>query len=176
MNQMLNKIFALLAIVVTAISAVVVGFGAIALSFYVLSGTSHAGGLLANTPGQSIEEPKSEYNTQQMIKQDIPVYCGETSFVFNISSKSMEESQILIGEVRLEGSGVGDVVGILSFGHNAKNNTGTFFITIPDGGINNESVSCVLGYGMNWKFFDNDGNQLIRQNSLIEIGPNITQD
>mgnify|MGYP006166070821 FL=1 len=136
----------------------IVGVGVIALLFYVISID-----LLADTSGE-------------MIKQDIPVYCGETSFVFDISSKSMEESQILIGEVRLEGSGVGDVVGILSFGHNAKNNTGTFFMTVPDGGINNESVTCVLGYGMNWKFFDDDGNQIMKQNSLIEIGPDITQD
>ena len=127
----------------------IVGVSVIALLFYVISSN-----LFADTSGE-------------MIKQDIPVYCGETGFVFDVSTKTMEESQILIGEVRLEGSGVGDVVGILSFGHNAKNNTGTFFITIPD-----ESVTCVLGYGMNWKFFDNDGNQLMRQNSLIEIGPN----
>jgi len=145
----------------------IVGISVIALLFYVISSDVISGGLLANTPRQFIEEPKPEYNTQQMAKQQIPVYCGESSFVFDISSKTMKELQILIGEVRLDGSGVGDVVGVLSFGHNAKNNTGTFFITIPD-----ESVTCVLGYGMNWKFFDNDGNQLMRQNSLIEIGPN----
>ena len=127
----------------------IVGVGVVALLFYVISID-----LFADTSGE-------------MIKQDIPVYCGETGFVFDVSTKTMEESQILIGEARLEGSDASDIVGILSFGHNAKNNTGTFFITIPD-----ESVTCVLGYGMNWKFFDNDGNQLMRQNSLIEIGPN----
>jgi hypothetical protein len=136
----------------------IVGVGVIALLFYVISSN-----LFADTSGE-------------MIKQDIPVYCGETGFVFDVSTQSMKESQILVGEARLEGSGIGDIVGILSFGHNAKNNTGTFFMTVPEGGINNESVTCVLGYGMNWKFFDNDGNQLMRQNSLIEIGPNITQD
>ena len=136
----------------------IVGVGVIALLFYVISSN-----LFADTSGE-------------MIKQDIPVYCGETGFVFDVSTQSMKESQILVGEARLEGSGIGDIVGILSFGHNAKNNTGTFFMTVPEGGINNESVTCVLGYGMNWKFFDSNGNQLMRQNSLIEIGPNITQD
>jgi len=136
----------------------IVGVGVVALLFYVISID-----LLADTSGE-------------MIKQDIPVYCGETGFVFDVSTKTMEESQILIGEARLEGSDASDIVGILSFGHNAKNNTGTFFMTIPEGGINYESVTCVLGYGMNWKFFDSNGNQLMRQNSLIEIGPNITQD
>ena len=136
----------------------IVGVGVIALLFYVISSD-----LFADTSGE-------------MIKQDIPVYCGETGFVFDVSTQSMKESQILVGEARLEGSGIGDIVGILSFGHNAKNNTGTFFMTVPEGGINNESVTCVLGYGMNWKFFDSNGNQLMRQNSLIEIGPNITQD
>jgi hypothetical protein len=136
----------------------IVGVGVIALLFYVISSD-----LFADTSGE-------------MIKQDIPVYCGETGFVFDVSTKTMEESQILVGEARLEGSEASDIVGILSFGHNAKNNTGTFFMTVPEGGINNESVTCVLGYGMNWKFFDSNGNQLMRQNSLIEIGPNITQD
>jgi hypothetical protein len=136
----------------------IVGVGVIALLFYVISSN-----LFADSSGE-------------MIKQDIPVYCGETGFVFDVSTQSMKESQILVGEARLEGSGIGDIVGILSFGHNAKNNTGTFFMTIPEGGINYESVTCVLGYGMNWKFFDSNGNQLMRQNSLIEIGPNITQD
>ena len=136
----------------------IVGVGVIALLFYVISSN-----LFADTSGE-------------MIKQDIPVYCGETGFVFDVSTQSMKESQILVGEARLEGSGIGDIVGILSFGHNAKNNTGTFFMTVPDGGINNESVTCVLGYGMNWKFFDDDGNQIMKQNSLIEIGPDITQD
>ena len=136
----------------------IVGVGVIALLFYVISSN-----LFADTSGE-------------MIKQDIPVYCGETGFVFDVSTQSMKESQILVGEARLEGSGIGDIVGILSFGHNAKNNTGTFFMTVPDGGINNESVTCVLGYGMNWKFFDDDGNQIMKQNSLIEIGPDITRD
>ena len=136
----------------------IVGVGVIALLFYVISSN-----LFADSSGE-------------MIKQDIPVYCGETGFVFDVSTQSMKESQILVGEARLEGSGIGDIVGILSFGHNAKNNTGTFFMTVPDGGINNESVTCVLGYGMNWKFFDDDGNQIMKQNSLIEIGPDITQD
>ena len=136
----------------------IVGVGVIALLFYVISSN-----LFADTSGE-------------MIKQDIPVYCGETGVVFDVSTQSMKESQILVGEARLEGSGIGDIVGILSFGHNAKNNTGTFFMTVPDGGINNESVTCVLGYGMNWKFFDDDGNQIMKQNSLIEIGPDITQD
>ena len=133
----------------------IVGVGVIALLFYVISSN-----LFADTSGE-------------MIKQDIPVYCGETGFVFDVSTKTMEESQILIGEARLEGSDASDIVGILSFGHNAKNNTGTFFMTIPEGGINYESVTCVLGYGMNWKFFDNNGFQI---NFKSSISPDITQD
>ena len=152
----------------------IIGIGAITLFFYILFSVlnfAQAGGLLANTPVEPLEEPTPQYDSRRMVQQTIPVFCGDTSFMLETSSTLMEESQILVGEARLEGSGIGDIVGILSFGHNAKNNTGTFFITIPD-----ESVTCVLGYGMNWKFFDNDGNQLMRQNSLIEIGPDITQD
>ena len=59
-----------------------------------------------------------------------------------------------------------DLAAWVKFGHNAKNNTGTFFMTIPEGGINYESVTCVLGYGMNWKFFDDEGNKIIQPDSL----------
>ena len=144
----------------------IVGIGVIALFFYVISSDVISGGLLANTPRQFIEEPKPEYNTQQMAKQQIPVYCGETSFVFDISSKSMEELQILVGEVRQGGTPYGDVIGILSFGHSIEKDSGTFFMTIPGLGPNGENLTCILGYGLNWTFFDDEGKKIIQQDSL----------
>ena len=78
----------------------------------------------------------------------------------------MLESQILVGEVRQGGQPFGDVIGILSFGHSAERNSGTFFMTIPGIGANNESLTCILGFGMNWKFFDDDGNPVLGGDSL----------
>ena len=79
----------------------------------------------------------------------------------------MLESQILIGEVRTGGQPFGDVIGILSFGHSYERNTGTFFMTMPGIGVNGESLTCILGYGMNWKFFDDEG-KCLRKEILCE--------
>ena len=60
----------------------------------------------------------------------------------------------------------GDLIGILSFGHSIERGSGTFFMTIPGIGPNNESMNCILGYGLNWKFFEYDGSEVIRGDSL----------
>ena len=99
-------------------------------------------------------------------QQTIPVFCGDTSFMFETSSTLMEESQILVGEVRQGGTSYGDVIGILSFGHSIERDSGTFFMTIPSLGPNGESLTCILGYGMNWTFFDDEGNKIIQPDSL----------
>ena len=145
------------------------GVGAIALFFYILFSVlnfAQAGGLLANTPVEPLEEPTPQYDSRKMVQQTIPVFCGDTSFMFETSSTLMEESQILVGEVRKGGTPYGDVIGILSFGHSIERDSGTFFMTIPGLGPNGESLTCILGYGMNWKFFDDDGNSMILQDSL----------
>ena len=148
----------------------IIGIGAITLFFYILFSVlnfAQAGGLLANTPGESPIEPTTpQYDSRKMVQQQIPVFCGDTSFMFETSSKLMEESQILVGEVRQGGTPYGDIIGILSFGHSIERDSGTFFMTIPGLGPNGESLTCILGYGMNWKFFDDDGNSMILQDSL----------
>ena len=95
-----------------------------------------------------------------------PVFCGDTSFMFETSSTLMEESQILVGEVRKGGTPYGDVIGILSFGHSVERDSGTFFMTLPGIGPEGQSMTCILGYGMNWKFFDDEGNLILPQDSL----------
>ena len=60
----------------------------------------------------------------------------------------------------------GKVIGLLSFGHSIERDTGTFFMTLPGIGPDGQSMTCILGYGMNWKFFDDDGNPMILQDSL----------
>ena len=148
----------------------IIGIGAITLFFYILFSVlnfAQAGGLLANTPGESPIEPTTpQYDSRKMVQQTIPVFCGDTSFMFETSSKLMEESQILVGEVRQGGTPYGDIIGILSFGHSIERDSGTFFMTIPGLGPNGESLTCILGYGMNWTFFDDEGNKIIQPDSL----------
>jgi len=148
----------------------IIGIGAIALFFYILFSVlnfAQAGGLLANTPGESPIEPTTpQYDSRKMVQQQIPVFCGDTSFMFETSSKLMEESQILVGEVRRGGTPYGEIIGILSFGHSIERDSGTFFMTIPGLGPNGESLTCILGYGMNWVFFDDEGNKIIQPDSL----------
>ena len=147
----------------------IIGISAITLFFYILFSVlnfAQAGGLLANTPVEPLKEPTPLYDTQRMVQQQIPVFCGDTSFMFETSSTLMEESQILVGEVRRGGTVNGEVIGILSFGHSIEKDSGTFFMTIPGLGPNGQSLTCILGYGMNWKFFDDEGNKIIQPNSL----------
>ena len=145
----------------------IIGVGAITLFFYILfSILNFAQAIPNDTPTIPSPEPEKKYDLNRLIQQQIPVYCGDTGFIFETSSKLMEESQILVGEVRNGGQPFGNVIGILSFGHSVERNSGTFFMTIPNIGPNGESMTCILGYGLNWKFFDDDGNPVLEGDSL----------
>ena len=147
----------------------ILGVSAIALLFYVLFSILNYAQAIPNTePNTNIPkvEPEKKYDLNRLVQQQIPVFCGDTGFIFETSSKLMEESQILVGEVRNGGQPFGNVIGILSFGHSAERNSGTFFMTIPGIGPNGESMTCILGYGLNWKFFDDDGNPVLEGDSL----------
>ena len=130
--------------------------------------TWNAAAIPNSDPEPTIPDTQLErkYDLGQLFTKQIPMYCGETSFILETSAEIMLESQILVGEVRQGGQPFGDVIGILSFGHSAERNSGTFFMTIPGIGANNESLTCILGYGMNWKFFDDDGNPVLGGDSL----------
>ena len=129
---------------------------------------NHAYSIPNTEPEQSIPDTQLErkYDLRQLFTKEIPVYCGETQMVLDTSAQIMLESQILIGEVRQGGQPFGDVIGILSFGHSVERNSGTFFMTIPGIGANGESMTCILGYGMNWQFFDDEGNPVLEGDSL----------
>ena len=136
-------------------------FGSITLTW-------NAAAIPNTDPEPTIPDSQLErkYDLGQLFTKQIPTYCGETSFILETSAQIMLESQILVGEVRQGGQPFGDVIGILSFGHSAERNSGTFFMTIPGIGANNESLTCILGYGMNWKFFDDEGNPVLGGDSL----------
>jgi len=95
---------------------------------------------------------------QGLIPQQMPVYCGETGFVLKTSQDLMLESQIIIGEVREQGLPTGNLIGIISFGYSEERDSGTFFMTMPQiaGGL-----TCILGYGLNWHWFDSEGNRIL---------------
>ena len=130
--------------------------------------TWNAAAIPNSDPGPTIPDSQLErkYDLRQLFTKQIPIYCGDTGFILDTSAQVMLESQILIGEVRQGGQPFGDVIGILSFGHSAERNSGTFFMTIPGIGANGESMTCILGYGMNWKFFDDEGNPVLGGDSL----------
>ena len=145
----------------------IIGVGAITLFFYILfSILNFAQAIPNDTPTIPSPEPEKKYDLNRLITQQIPVYCGDSEFIFKTSSELMLESQILVGEVRQGGQTFGEMLGILSFGHSVERNTGTFFMTIPGIGPNGESLTCILGYGSNWTFFDDEGNKIIIENSL----------
>ena len=146
------------------------GISLIAIYFYVLLSLltfAQAAGLLLSVPNAN--EPLDntpQYNTEGMVQQQIPVFCGDSSFMLTSSIQLMKESHILVGEIREGGLPNGKVIGLLSFGHSIERDTGTFFMTLPGIGPDGQSMTCILGYGMNWKFFDDDGNPMILQDSL----------
>ena len=147
------------------------GITLIAIYFYVLLSLltfAQAAGLLLSVPNANgpLDDTRNEYDTQRMVQQQIPVFCGDSNFMLTSSMKLMEESHILVGEIREGGAPYGKVIGLLSFGHSIERDTGTFFMTLPGIGPDGQSMTCILGYGMNWKFFDDDGNPMILQDSL----------
>ena len=147
------------------------GISLIAIYFYVLLSLltfAQAAGLLLSVPNANgpLDDTRNEYDTQRMVQQQIPVFCGDSNFMLTSSMELMLESQILVGEIRENGATNGKVIGLLSFGHSIERDTGTFFMTLPGIGPDGQSMTCILGYGMNWKFFDDDGNPMILQDSL----------
>ena len=146
------------------------GISLIAIYFYVLFSLltfAQAAGLLLSVPNANAPlDNTPQYNTEGMVQQQIPVFCGDSNFMLTSSMKLMEESHILVGEIREGGAPYGKVIGLLSFGHSIERDTGTFFMTLPGIGPDGQSMTCILGYGMNWKFFDDDGNPMILQDSL----------
>ena len=112
------------------------------------------------------EVPEPSYKYEGLVEQNIPVYCGLSEFVLDTAEKMMGEKQVAIGQIRGGGQPFGQLLGILSFGHNLDRNSGTFMMTMPGMGPNGENVSCILGYGLDWQFFNYDG-------SRIELGDSL---
>ena len=80
---------------------------------------------------------------------NVPLFCGETAFMFQTSANKMGEVPLMAGEIREFSIPSGEILGLLSFSYNEETNSGTLMMTIPASG-----ETCLLGYGLNWTFFN----------------------
>ena len=95
---------------------------------------------------QAEEEPK--YDLTQLTPKPVPLYCGDTSFVFQTAFELFGEVPIAGAEVRSAGDLNNPIIGILTFTYNKEWNKGTLMMTVPS-----QFETCILGYGVNWEFF-----------------------
>ena len=101
--------------------------------------------------------------TSGALNEKLALLLGQSP---EIIEKMMREKQVAIGQIRKGGQPFGELIGILSFGHNLERNSGTFMMTMPGMGPNGENVSCILGYGLDWQFFNYDGSRIPLTDSL----------
>ena len=93
-------------------------------------------------------EEKPKYDITQLKVKPVPLYCGDTSFVFQTAFEVLGELPIAGAEVRNAGNLNAPVVGVLTFTYNKEWNKGTLMMTLPG-----KFQTCILGYGVNWEFF-----------------------
>jgi len=93
-------------------------------------------------------EEKPNYDLTQLTPKPVPLYCGDTSFIFQTAFELFGEVPIAGAEVRSAGDLNAPIVGILTFTYNKEWNKGTLMMTLPS-----QFETCILGYGVNWEFF-----------------------
>ena len=81
--------------------------------------------------------------------RQVPLFCGETSYVFQTAFEIFGEKLIAGAKVKRQGILEAPTIGILSFTYNETRETGTLMMTIPDTG-----ETCILGYGVEWEFYN----------------------
>ena len=81
--------------------------------------------------------------------RSVPLYCGETAYVFQTAFEMFGEKLIAGAKVKRQGIKEAPTIGILSFTYNETRETGTLMMTIPDTG-----ETCILGYGVEWEFYN----------------------
>ena len=99
-----------------------------------------------NSLQQAKEKPN--YDLGQLTPKPVPLYCGDTSFIFQTAFEIFGEVPIAGAEVRNAGDLNNPVIGVLTFTYNKEWNKGTLMMTLPS-----QMETCVLGYGVNWEFF-----------------------
>tara|TARA_B110000967_G_C18727544_1_gene480915 strand:- start:413 stop:826 length:414 start_codon:yes stop_codon:yes gene_type:complete len=92
---------------------------------------------------------KRHWGDEDLYQVNVPLFCGETAFMFQTSANKMGEVPLMAGEVRELSSQNGKLLGIISFSYNEETNSGTLMMSMPTSG-----ETCLLAYGLNWTFFN----------------------
>jgi len=93
-------------------------------------------------------EPKPNYDLSRLTPKPVPLYCGDTSFVFQTAFELFGEVPIAGAEIRSAGDLNNPIIGVLTFTYNKEWKKGTLMMTLPS-----QFETCILGYGVNWEFF-----------------------
>jgi len=88
-------------------------------------------------------EPKPNYDLSRLTPKPVPLYCGDTSFVFQTAFEPIAGA-----EIRSAGDLNNPIIGVLTFTYNKEWKKGTLMMTLPS-----QFETCILGYGVNWEFF-----------------------
>tara|TARA_B100000287_G_scaffold315041_1_gene298618 strand:+ start:1646 stop:2065 length:420 start_codon:yes stop_codon:yes gene_type:complete len=79
----------------------------------------------------------------------VPLYCGYTVAMVPHIIHTFEMKDVATAEVHPQGDKNKEVIGIISHWYNLEDDTGLFLLTLS------ETQTCLLSYGVNWKFDEN---------------------
>ena len=100
-----------------------------------------------STKANSHEEEK-EPIYDFLLPQAIPLYCGNSDKVFATTMMGFKMSMLGFSEVRNNGKVDGELLANISIWFNPKKNNGVILMTFEE----YDFGTCLLGYGVNWKF------------------------
>ena len=125
----------------------ILGIGAITIFFYILfSILNFAQATAPEKPNSGSQGPT--YDLKQFQQRAVPLYCGETGWVFQTAFEIFGEEPIAVAEVKSGGDLNSPTLGLLTFTYNESWNKGTIMMTLPSTG-----ETCILAYGVNWEFW-----------------------
>ena len=104
--------------------------------------------ILITKPGQAKERI---YPPGMITQTPVPLFCGYTVAIIPHTINVMEMKNLALGEVRLNADPNNERIGRLSFFYDLKTNSGAMYMSI-ESERDGESYTCLLGYGINWKF------------------------
>ena len=104
--------------------------------------------ILITKPGQAKERI---YPPGMITQTPVPLFCGYTVAIIPHTLNTFEMKNLALGEVRLNADPGNERIGRLSFFYDLKTNSGAMYMSI-ESDTDGESYTCLLGYGINWKF------------------------
>ena len=104
--------------------------------------------ILITKPGQATERI---YPPGMLTQTPVPLFCGYTVAIIPHTLNTFQMKNLAMGEVRLNADPGNERIGRISFWYNLPTNSGAMDMTI-ESERDGESYTCLLGYGINWKF------------------------